>query len=93
MKSKWVLRIASIAATLLAIWTSIDLYVNYQYNLTPQLHDGFCCITPLARLIYRDERWSVELFKNGFIAALVMTAVLLIATVAIIIITTRKKKA
>ena len=57
MTSKWVLRIASIAATLLAIWTSIDLYVNYQYNLTP--HDGFCCITPLARLFYRDERWSV----------------------------------
>lgn len=88
------IRIASLVLLLISVFVSVDLGLNFFYNLLFEFHDGLQ-INSLLHFFFRifgDSLWSMERFFDAFETSLWISFVVLAENVVLAIVDISKKK-
>ncbi len=84
MKKVGIIKISSIVLFLISLLCTIDLGMNYLYNLNPALHDGsYVNKSTLQNLfqIFGDQGWTIDKFYQAFEISVWITFILAALTV------------
>lgn len=79
---------------LISVFVSIDLGLNYLYNLVPENHDGYSVNSILHSIfnIFGDSNWTLDGFFNAFKTSVWVSFGLLTFNIILSIKTTSKKR-
>ncbi len=88
------IRIVSLVLLLISVFVSVDLGLNFSYNLLSEFHDGLQ-VNSLLHFFFRvfgDSLWSMERFFNAFEASLWISFVVFVENIILAIVDCSKKK-
>ncbi len=85
MKKIKVIKVIAVVLLLVSLFCTLDLGLNYVYNLEWQAHDGLTAHSTLHGLfgIFGDSLWSLDLFYSAFEISAWVTFGALVAAVAV----------
>lgn len=88
------IRIVSLVLLLISVFVSVDLGLNFSYNLLHEYHDGLQINSLLHFFfgVFGDSLWSMERFFNAFETSLWISFVVLVENVVLAIVDISKKK-
>ena len=86
-------RVISLIALIITSCVSLDLLVNYLWNLNPQMHDGLSLNTVIlwGKLYFGDSLWSMERFFDAFVISSSVFLMVLVENIILTIIDVLKK--
>ena len=88
------LQIISLIALVVSLFVSIDLGLNFLYNLVPEFLDGHTSYSTLQGLfgIFGDHGWTMEKFFGAFETSLWISFLLFAENTGLVIRSVLKKK-
>ncbi len=88
------IRITSLVLLLISVFVSVDLGLNFSYNLLHEYHDGLQINSLLHFFfgIFGDSLWSMERFFNAFETSLWISFAVFAENIVLTIVDYSKKK-
>ncbi len=73
------------ALFIISLFCTVDLGLNFFYNLAPELHDGYttCSILHGVFGIFGDHSWSFEMFFNAFKTSVWISFIILVLNIVL----------
>ena len=75
-----------------SVIANISLYHNYTQSLVPGLYEGISISNVIAYQFFPDHSWSTEFFKRRFDQSIVVSVILLIASMGLYLVERIKGK-
>lgn len=88
------IRIISLVLLLISVFVSVDLGLNFSYNLLHEYHDGLQVNSLLQFFfgIFGDSLWTMERFFDAFQTSLWISFVVFVENIILAIVDCSKKK-
>ncbi len=85
MKKLDIIKIAAAVLFAVSAFCTLDLGINFFYNLVPELHDGYATYSLLHGIfgIFPDHSWGFEMFFDAFKNSLWVSFGLLVLNLAL----------